>query len=56
MLSKVKFVKKMLFIIVIVSKFDYNGYIKEGMCFMLIQDDALRSVVARTLRVKEEER
>ena len=25
------------------------------MCFMLIQDDALRSVIARTLRVKEEE-
>ena len=52
---EVSFIKKMFFIIVIVSKFDYNGYIKEGMCFMLIQDDALRSVVARTLRVKEEE-
>ena len=35
--------------------FDYNEYIKEGICFMLIQDDALRSVIARTLRVKEEE-
>ena len=35
--------------------FDYNGYIKEGIYFMLIQDDALRSVIARTLRVKEEE-
>ena len=23
------------------------------MCFMLIQDDALRSVIARTLRVKD---
>ena len=22
--------------------FDYNEYIKEGICFMLIQDDALR--------------
>ena len=35
--------------------FDYNEYIKEGIYFMLIQDDALRSVIARTLRVKEEE-
>ncbi len=35
--------------------FDYNEYIKEGICFMLIQDDALRSVIARTLRVKEDE-
>lgn len=24
--------------------FDYNEYIKEGIYFMLIQDDALRSV------------
>ena len=35
--------------------FDYNEYIKEGIYFMLIQDDALRSVIVRTLRVKEEE-
>ena len=27
--------------------FDYNEYIKEGIYFMLIQDDALRSVIAR---------
>ena len=28
--------------------FDYNEYIKEGIYFMLIQDDALRSVIVRT--------
>ena len=55
MLNIIKFIKKSRFYIVIVSDFDYNEYIKEGMRFMLIQDDALRSVVARTLRVKEDE-
>ena len=35
--------------------FDYNEYIKEDIYFMLILDDALRSVIARPMRVKKEE-
>ena len=32
--------------------FDYNEYIKEGIYFMLIQDDALRSVIGSSTVVK----